>query len=150
MLLSRSIINYFVRPQISSCASSASNRNLRRSIRSSHPEVFLGKGVLKICIKFTGEHPCRSEISIVAEQLYWNHTSAWVFSCKVAAYFENTFSNEKLWVVASDQWNWHKVKVVGKELIFVDKSNINESCLNNSKLYLDKKSSMLSSNSKKL
>ena len=22
------------------------------------PEVFLGKGVLKICIKFTGEHPC--------------------------------------------------------------------------------------------
>ena len=39
----------------------------------------------------------------------------------------------------------------GKELIFVDKSNINESCLNNSKLYLNKKSSnMLSSNIKKL
>ena len=32
--------------------------------RSSHPEVFLGKGVLKICSKFTGEHPCRSAISI--------------------------------------------------------------------------------------
>ena len=32
--------------------------------RSSHPEVFLGKGVLKICDKFTGEHPCRSAISI--------------------------------------------------------------------------------------
>ena len=29
-----------------------------------HPEVFLGKGVLKICTKFTGEHPCRSAISI--------------------------------------------------------------------------------------
>ena len=29
-------------------------------IRSSRPEVFLGKGVLKICSKFTGEHPCRS------------------------------------------------------------------------------------------
>ena len=28
--------------------------------RSSHPEVFLGKGALKICSKFTGEHPCRS------------------------------------------------------------------------------------------
>ena len=28
--------------------------------RSSHPEVLLGKGVLKICSKFTGEHPCRS------------------------------------------------------------------------------------------
>ena len=32
--------------------------------RSSPPEVFLGKGVLKICSKFTGEHPCRSAISI--------------------------------------------------------------------------------------
>ena len=25
-------------------------------------------------------------------QLYWNHTLAWVFSCKFAAYFQNTFS----------------------------------------------------------
>ena len=32
--------------------------------RSSHPEVFLEKGVLKICSKFTGERPCRSAISI--------------------------------------------------------------------------------------
>ena len=31
--------------------------------RSSRPKVFLGKGVLKICSKFTGEHPCRSAIS---------------------------------------------------------------------------------------
>ena len=34
------------------------------SCRSSHPELFLGKGVLKICSKFKGEHPCRSAISI--------------------------------------------------------------------------------------
>ena len=32
--------------------------------RSSHPEVFLGKGVLIICGKFTGEHPCWSAIWI--------------------------------------------------------------------------------------
>ena len=32
--------------------------------RSSHPEVFLEKVVLKIYSKFTGEHPCRSAISI--------------------------------------------------------------------------------------
>ena len=31
---------------------------------SSHPEVFLGKDVRKICSKFTGEHLCRSVISI--------------------------------------------------------------------------------------
>ena len=32
--------------------------------KSSHLEVFLGKGVLKICSKFTGERPCQSVISI--------------------------------------------------------------------------------------
>ena len=32
--------------------------------RSSHHEMFLEKDVLKICSKFTGEHPCRSVISI--------------------------------------------------------------------------------------
>ena len=31
---------------------------------SSHPELFLGKGVLNICSKFTGDHPCQSAISI--------------------------------------------------------------------------------------
>ena len=40
---------------------------------SSHPEVFLGKGVLKICSKFTGEHPCRSAISIKLQ-----NTSGWL------------------------------------------------------------------------
>ena len=34
------------------------------SNRSSPPEVYLGKGVLKICRKVTGEHPCQSAISI--------------------------------------------------------------------------------------
>ena len=32
--------------------------------RSSFPDVFLGKGVLKICFKFTGKQPCRSVILI--------------------------------------------------------------------------------------
>ena len=33
-------------------------------LKSSLPEVFLGKDALKICGKFTGEHPCPSAISI--------------------------------------------------------------------------------------
>ena len=33
-------------------------------IRSSRPDVFVEKGILKTCSKFTGEHPCRSAISI--------------------------------------------------------------------------------------
>ena len=32
--------------------------------RSSRPGVFLVKGVLKICSKFLGEHPCRNVISV--------------------------------------------------------------------------------------
>ena len=56
----------------------------------------LEKVFLKICSKFTREHSCRSAISIKfnkgALQLYWNRTSALVFSCKFVAYFQNTFS----------------------------------------------------------
>ena len=40
------------------------NLDKERKHGSSRPEVFLRKGVLKICSKFTGEHPCRSVISI--------------------------------------------------------------------------------------
>ena len=42
----------------------------------------------------------------VAKQLYWNRTSAWVFSCKFDAYFQNTFSQEHLWVAASETMNF--------------------------------------------
>ena len=38
----------------------------------------------------------------VTLQLYWNHFSAWLFSCKFAAYFQNIFSQEYLWTAASD------------------------------------------------
>ena len=37
--------------------------------RNSHPEVFLGKGILKIWSKFTGGHRYRNVISI---KLHWN------------------------------------------------------------------------------
>ena len=40
-----------------------------------------------------------------ALQRYWNNTPAWVFSCKSAAYFQNTFSQEHLWVAASDMFD---------------------------------------------
>ena len=35
--------------------------------RSSPPEVFLRKSVLKTCSKFTGEHRCRSGVSIMLQ-----------------------------------------------------------------------------------
>ena len=48
-------------------------------LRSSRPEVFLRKGVLKI-YKFTGEHPCRSVISIklLFRALFLRNTSRWL------------------------------------------------------------------------
>ena len=44
--------------------------------RRSRSEVFLVKGVLKICSKFTGEHPCRSVISP-----FTMNNSGWLLLC---------------------------------------------------------------------
>ena len=41
--------------------------------RSSHPEVFFRKAVLKICSKFTEENPCRSVISITLLENTFRH-----------------------------------------------------------------------------
>ena len=35
-----------------------------KTVISSRPEVFLGKGALKICSKSSGEHPCQSAILV--------------------------------------------------------------------------------------
>ena len=43
----------------------------------------------------------KCDFNKVALQLYWNGTSAWVFSCKFAVCFQNTFFKEYLWVAAS-------------------------------------------------
>ena len=62
-------------------------------LRSNHPEVFLEKGVLRICIKFTGEHPCRSVTSVKLQNNFIEITLRHgVFSCKFAAYFQSSFS----------------------------------------------------------
>ena len=43
----------------------------------------------------------KCDFNKVTLELYWNHTLAWVFSFKFAAYFQSTFSQEHLWVNAS-------------------------------------------------
>ena len=53
-----------------------------RMFRSSHPEVFLGKGVI-----YRRTPMPKYDFTKVAKQLYWNHTLARVFPCKFAAYF---------------------------------------------------------------
>ena len=50
----------------------------------------------------------KRDFNIVALQLYWNCTSAWVFSGKFAAYLENSFSYEGIWSATSDHfWKSH-------------------------------------------
>ena len=44
-------------------ADSSNLGNLSTYYKSSRPEVFLRKDVLKICSKFTGGHSCQSVIS---------------------------------------------------------------------------------------
>ena len=45
------------------------------AFQSIPPEMFLGKNVMKICSKFTGEHQCQSVISIKL----LNCTAAWLW-----------------------------------------------------------------------
>ena len=43
----------------------------------------------------------KCDFSKVSKQVYWNHTSAWVLSCKFATYFQNTFSWDQTFTAAS-------------------------------------------------
>ena len=45
----------------------------------------------------------KCDFNEAALQLYWDHTSTWVFSSKFATYFQNAFSWEHLWTAASEK-----------------------------------------------
>ena len=65
----------------SSYGSESRKRCTLRLFRSNCPEVFLVKGVLKICIKFTGEHPSWGVISIklhIFRTTFTKNTSEWL------------------------------------------------------------------------
>ena len=50
------------------------------------------------------------QIYIRTSMLRCDLTSGWVFSCKFAAYFQNTFSKERLWRAASEKC-WYSVSI---------------------------------------
>ena len=54
----------------------------------------------------------------VTKQLYWNDTSAWVFSCKFAAYFQNTFSWEHVLAFVKFFSYWKGVKITQARIFF--------------------------------
>ena len=67
--------------------------------RSGPLKVFLRKSVLKICSKFYWRTPMPK---LIFKATLLKYTSAWVFSYKFAAYFQNTFLSEQRWIVASE------------------------------------------------
>ena len=73
-------------------------------MRSSHAEVFLGKIVLKICRKFTGEHPFRSAISIKLQSNFTENTLRHGFSpVNMLHIFRTTFlKNTSGWLFLSN------------------------------------------------
>ena len=75
--------------------------------RNSQPEVFLGKGVLKICSKFTGEHPCRSVISMKLQSNFTEITLQHGCSpSNLLHIFRTPFpKKEHLWTAASE-WTY--------------------------------------------
>ena len=67
-------------------------------IRSSHPEVFLRKGVLKIRRKSPGEHPCRSVILIKLQSSFIEITLR--HGCSFSPFSRNTSG----WMLLFNLW----------------------------------------------
>ena len=99
------------------------------TIRSSRLEVFLRKGVLKICSEFTGEHPCRNKISIkllcnFIEIAFWH----WCSSVNLLHIFRTPFSmNTSGWLLLYHDEDNLQVKS-GKTMIKESHRGITWSC----------------------
>ena len=92
-----------------------------RKIRSSHPKVFLGKGILKICSKFTGEHTYRVAISIKLQSNFIEITLRRGRSpVNLLHIFRIYFlKNTSWWLLLEDfQVYWNTTHVTGNELIW--------------------------------
>ena len=73
----------------------ASSKKKERKNRSSRPEVFYRKGVLRNFVKFTGKQLCHSpffnKVAGLACNFIKKETLALVFSCKFCEISKNTF-----------------------------------------------------------
>ena len=75
---------------------------IRLLSRSSHPEAFFGKRYSENMQQiYRRTLMPKYDFNKVALQLFWNCNSTRVFSFKFAAYFQNTFSQELLWMAGS-------------------------------------------------
>ena len=97
--------------------------------RNSPPEMFLGKDVLKICSKFTGEHSCRSMISIkllcnFIEITLW-HGCSLVNSLYIlrALFWKNTYEGLLLFILLVEIAIWILINLITfkKNLLHLNK-----------------------------
>ena len=84
---------------------------------SSHPEVFLGKRCSEQIYSRTPMPKC--DFNNVALQRYWNYTLAWVFSCKLAAYFKNTSGRLLLEIVKQRPFKMFWDELLRRQSIFI-------------------------------
>ena len=61
-----------------------------------------------------------------ALQLYWNSTSAWVFSYKLAAYSQDNFSQEHLCMAASESVYYITFSIRSRRLPVVFKKHVSK------------------------
>ena len=76
--------------------------------RSSHPEVFCKKGVLKNFAKFTGKQQCQSHFLIKLQALGPDIKRPWhrCFPVNVAKFLRTSFLTEHLlWLLLSKMWS---------------------------------------------
>ena len=83
--------SYFNLSEFSECFYSLNTWWFFNVIRSNSPEVFWGN-MQQMYRRTPMPKGDFDKVAKVAKQLHWNHTSAWVFSCKFAAYFQDMFS----------------------------------------------------------
>ena len=81
---------------------------LLKKIRSSRPEVFLGIGFLKICSKFTGEHPCRKQSNFIEITLRHGCSPVSLLHIFRTSFFKNTSG----WLLLKDTKKIHCIKSV--------------------------------------
>ena len=74
----------------------------------------------------------KSDFNKVVLQRYWNRTSEWVFSCKFAIYFQNSFSQEPLWMAASVLTNQY----LSKPLANSNSDNLKKSPIDANKIFI--------------
>ena len=72
--------------------------------------MFLKKVFLKLCSKFTGEHPCRSGTSMkLQSNLLKLHFGMRVFAVNLLYIFRTPFpKNSSGWLLVADGGHWHR------------------------------------------